>query len=222
MGGTQSRNEVNIFMNALNKVVSENIQNCGSKITSNQVIKITGDGNIISNVKLKSAIVYNVQCDQLVTNITNMQNKIVNDIAQKAESLSQQFQLSSADSINIANLDLQVRNVVSLKNIQNIMTEMNASQGIFIDGNFNILESANLDYTGTIFAKGMQNLFNKIDAVNDIKNVIDQYAKSETENMLAFLTKWLETLMPAIIIGIILIAAMMFGRKKNTAAVAAT
>lgn len=207
--GTSSFSKYSSFNQDVTNILVQNIQRCGTQVSQSQTIDVSGSYNVLSNITMKQAIQFQVNCPQIANNLADIQNQIVARIQQQADATGQIIALSSTSSSSESSLTNQVQKNINMASINEIMTTVNMQQGIDVSGSHNIIEDVTMDQTSGMIAEASQKVLSQIDAFSQLDSQGDQSSKAETKNPLSFLTDWLGSMGGVVIIG--LIVAAYFG-----------
>jgi hypothetical protein len=194
MGGGGSKQETNT--NVVSSIVSESIaktmQTCVSVSNINQGYIIIGNGNTFNNNVKKMAVTLNMKCMQDSSQITEIQNKIIDNIKQQA----QQTNTSLANALNslvgeknrqetLTQIEQTVRNRIDNSVIQEIGTYINASNTTVFKGDNNTFSNNREELTLTSVSQAIQTVLMNNGIFNELDNKLDQGSKQETKNGLA-------------------------------------
>jgi hypothetical protein len=210
-GSTTTTNSMTDLEQKCTSIMVSSMQNCGSVLKGDQTLTISGNNNILDGGKQKQYIHYQANCDQLAQNMVSIQTQIATEIEQKAIAIGQQISMTDVSSTNINNILHNVQEHVNINTMNEIMTTVNMTQGIDVSGNNNIIRNWTQDQTGDLLVSASQKVLNQIDSFTEVNNKIKQTADAKTENMLSFLTDWLQNV--PLIIGIVAVIFLyiMFG-----------
>lgn len=185
-GGSKTKNEIVSSINLSMDILTKTIQNCGTFMTSNQVLRVSGDYNRIYHTSFKDVMSLNVSCLQTAKVTNEVASQISNEMSQSAKSIIGSLNVgggtAEADNItkNFIKLGTAIQNTFNQDCIQNIQH----LQELDVSGNHN-----NLKYQSfSAMAEVVKNCVQNSDAVNKataaIENSVDQKAHAEKKGLL--------------------------------------
>ncbi len=184
MGGSHSSTKSDIFLSTVNDAFVKNVNRCTSSTTVSQQLKIDGDGNIVDGGSMVSVQKLTLSCDQNSQALVDMQNQVAQAIKQAAtaqnEALLGALQSSNSDVDSTIRNDVQ--NHLNLKNINELITNTNAAQGIDIRGNNNIVRNFTQSDVQDILSSNSQKILQQMKTVNAITQQLDQKSDSTVTN----------------------------------------
>jgi hypothetical protein len=125
-----------------------------------------------------------LSCDQTSQALVDMQNQVAQAIKQAAtaqnEALLGALQSSNSDVDSTIRNDVQ--NHLNLKNINELITNTNAAQGIDIHGNNNIVRNFTESDVQDILSSNSQKILQQMKTVNAITQQLDQKSDSTVTN----------------------------------------
>lgn len=225
MGGTTSKNEVDITNTSMINAVRSITNKCSSAINSNQVLDIVGNTGKVNtgDVNFNQAANVNFSCLQSNDTKTDLSNQIDNVVKQQSQSISQFFQLSSSKSENVTNL---VNNLgISIENAFNnqCITTQSLYQTAQIRYNTGDVTTGNLNFKQSVddVVNCVQNNKDVIDAKNALQNSLNQQSTAQTKGLFDFLFgSWGWLIIVAIVIIILIIAGVaaffIFQQRKTS------
>lgn len=217
--GTTASSKFSSFNQDVTNVLVQNIQRCGTQVSQSQTLDVSGSYNVLSNIVMKQAIQFQINCPQLANNIADIQSQIEAKITEKAQATGQMISLNSTSSSVDGNITTQVQKNINMENINEIMTTVNMQQGLDVSGNHNIIENVTMDQTSGMIAQAAQTVLNKIDSFAKLDSSGNGDSGAETKNILSFLTDWLSSATGLIVAGLVVAAYfgynMFFGSDSS-------
>jgi hypothetical protein len=133
MGGSESKNSTEIIQESVSNVLFETIQDCSVSATGNQIFEMQGCNNVhYTDVDMMQVIKFDVTCLQGSDVDVDIQNKIIADLKQKAETESVALlgALNSDGSVNEATIRSSVENNITNSVIQNCVSHIDLNQTV--------------------------------------------------------------------------------------------
>jgi hypothetical protein len=218
MGGTSSKTETQVATDIATNVIVNDVQNCASFVAQDQVLNITGSGNITQGVKFVQACTINMDCYRKARNIVDLQNMIINAIQQNAKATASGFPTLDAGtkSSDVTKITNAVRSNVTMDMIQNCVAAVNQRQALNITGNRNITMDIAFDQTASQLKSCLSDTLNQSNFANSFKADVTQEASSETKSPFSFITDIFGGMFNTVIlivgaIVLIIVASMMGG-----------
>lgn len=188
MGGTSSKNQVNVAVNESIAVINETTQDCRTFLSQDQTIDLQSCGGdiIISGVTLSQYNQLDSTCVQSAETQNDIEAEIETIMDQSAKAISSNLQLGSTEAENIGNLMEDLGVEVKNSFYQQCLTEGIQSQTLSANSCDGLNEAGgNIVVTDVEFSqvqKGISNCIQDSTAVNKIKtdifNEIDQDASA--------------------------------------------
>ncbi len=187
MGGKSSKAKTSVSTKIISDVITNNFSNNSSVVNVNQEICQTGSWNIISDVS--QIYVYTIDIESAISSdqVSNMQADIVSQIKQAANEQSQ----AVLDALNKSQVEVdaeienEIKNIVTQNNITTMATEINAKQSICQQGEHNIIKNITQSITGLMVLSDVKKLTQGSETITTIDNVLDQEATATSTNPLA-------------------------------------
>lgn len=181
MGGSSSK--------AITEIVNESITNsvftasnkCLTTMSSEQLISIVGNNNIVRNVDFSLTATLKQDCGQNIELITKIQNSIASAIVATAEASG--TGITSALGASSSEIDTRVRNVVQNNLTTEVLNEIvlntNDMQKIIIQGSNNIIDGASFKTLRDTFSSASQTVAQKI--ATELTTSTDSTSKAEAK-----------------------------------------
>ncbi len=202
MGGTSSKTTSETITDIITNVAVKDMQQCASFIAQDQIITVSGNGNIVSDVRMVQAATINMECYQKSRNIIDIQNAIVNSLNQAAASKASGFPTldSGTKSATYSKIINNIRNDITMEMIQNCVATINQKQAIYISGNRNITMNVAMEQTASQLKNCLAERIMQTSVGTEIQNLVKQEAASETKSPFSFITDIFGGMMNTIIL----------------------
>ena len=183
-GESTSSTTNQVDLSSASTIIVDNIMNCKGNSTVSQTIDLSGSYMEIDNFQQKQAYKLDTQCTQKLENNMNLIKKVANAIAASAEANAPGIvSMLTTSGSNVRNtINQQVKDYFESKAITNIVTTVNAIQGLNISGHHIILKNTTQDQAADLLQKGIQDSLNKLSVVQDINNGLKGDSKSTITN----------------------------------------
>lgn len=192
MGGSQSKTVVNSLSQNLNNVIVNTMQSCEVAADQTQSLNETNTGIwLFSSSKLTQQSDISAQCFSDSSKQTQLQNNIINTIAQSAttKGVALLDAFATPGSTAMSNLTNIVKNNVTMSNIQKNYTAIRQAQSAsFSNSGVMIYRAQDLTQGSQLFAAATLQEMSTAGIFDTISNHLDQTASTTTENPLQFLT----------------------------------
>jgi len=195
---TTSEQIYDSVINSVTKVINREIQNCSSYTQNDQIFEIGGTNvNITGGIRQTQKVQVNINCVQNININTDIINNIVNDIEQSIETKfadSAGFNFVKTDGVyqsTIANIRIQLSNVVTNETLQDCSNQINQLQIFRITPSAKDINISGeiLQYqTYTAYADCLQKKITNTTIQNDIQNLVSQISKFEQDSFITALT----------------------------------
>lgn len=218
MGANVSQ-EVSTQINSIFNVVNNTTETCVQRGTQTQNLSIQcpacpGGTNVtVSNITFNESAVYNTSCSAAVSNNTQIQQDIQNQVDQTAKAIAQQFQLSQADASQVTKILTQISNNITNATVVNCVQSVAQNQGleIFCPENPNAGNGVcNITVTGISYDERFTPInncllqqSNSTGLVQQITNIAQQSATAEVESLLGPLLAIIIVI--ALIVGVVVL-----------------
>lgn len=226
-GGSKASAKSEIINDFVSKTMAESLMNCTTQTSVDQLIEITGNYNIVKDTEMKQVFNMSSKCYQDAENMNQLVNEISNSVSQAAESqnIALLGALGSSESDVENYIYNGIKNDITASTVQNIVNKTNASQGIRIRGNHNIVDNVSMNQIVDLISDNSQSSVNSNKSVNSAKSAVSQTSVATQENPLDAITDMIGVVMDGVmspfkllvfIIGLIAIVIlyMTVGRKK--------
>lgn len=187
MGGQQSKVSYDQLMSVITNVIATDIQNCASYIKAGQEIDVVGSGNIITDITMVQGVTIRSDCVGKKVSDTSLQNKVKLALDQYAKNvglggLSALDRMSSKTGVT---LTTNIHNNITIKNVQNCVASIDASQKIKIKGGQNIVARVAMEQTLNQLKSCLSSSLNKTGLSDSLSAIAKQAAETETKNPIA-------------------------------------
>jgi hypothetical protein len=186
---TTSTSKTDILMKSVTDVVVRSIMSCSFNQVVTQELRVVGSGNIINGVRMVQATKLSTTCVQDSKTVANIQNNITSALTQAADSNSVSFLNAfggaQTKAETIANIQNIVENSVTSEALTQIVLYSNSQQGIYIDGNNNILTNISQEQTTTIVSDNAQSVLSNTELATIISTAVKQSAAATESNPLS-------------------------------------
>jgi hypothetical protein len=193
MGSTESSAVINSLSESINEVSMSTVQSCEVISDQSQNLAVRNTGfKFSSDVTLEQTTDIRMECFSDINKQTELQNKIINEIAQTstASNVALLGAFGSTQSEAIANLTNIVRNTITMSNIQRSYIMIKQQQGLTLDNEGVVVyEKVKLTQGAEVFAAATLKEIDRAGIFNRIANHVDQSAEAKTENPLDFIAK---------------------------------
>ena len=185
MGGSKATSVVKTSVAA--KTLARSILDCSNMTQVKQSVEIRGDNNVFRGVKMSQRINLSNKCD----NNNDVLNKTKTDLAsalkQSAETSSSALlgALNAQGSTLNSRIDNEVEQIISNDTITKIMSDVNLSQKLIVEGSNNLLVNIELEQVSDLVADACQKVINQSTLLSAITNQADQKAVSVQTNPIA-------------------------------------
>jgi uncharacterized membrane protein len=195
MGNTRSRTEVNRTVDALFSVVNNTAQDCSSNLTQQQVDRIVNNtGSVtITDSNYEQFAAVDVQCLLTAKTQNDIQAKLIDQVKQQSEAISQQFQLSGAEATAVTNLLTQISLEITNNFASNCPAAILQEQGVDIANNAGniVFRAIRRNQVANVLRSCSASADNVNAIKGEIQTIVDQTARAKTENFLSGLLQLL-------------------------------
>jgi hypothetical protein len=209
-GNTQSKSRASVATDIITQAVMRNVTRCVTNASQDQSINISNTvGDVtLKNVLMSQSISINSQCMQQTLMNSDVQNSIVNDVVQSADTETQaMLGLLSGDSSSSSDLAIRttIKNMFTMENINETVNNLKQNQSINISstvGNV-ILENITMEQGLHLAAQTFVDSTQISKALADVENKIDQSSSSKSVGPFDFIADMFSQF--GVIIGIVII-----------------
>jgi hypothetical protein len=186
-GGSKSITTTSIATKAAVEAMAQNIMNCRSNASVIQSFVVSGNYNVVQNVKQVQNFKLSSSCSQDTKNISELQQSVSNAIKQAAEaqSVSVLGALGSSRAEVNTYIDNEVSQKITQQTIQNIINTTNAQQEMIISGNNNIINNFEQSQTLELLYENCQNVLNELKSVQAVDNNVTGNSKATQTNFIS-------------------------------------
>lgn len=216
MGGTESKTTIDILNEVALNVVSEQTNRCVTTSTQQQINEFSNIGGdlVIDGLNQKQYSTINATC--LINNLqnTDVQQKLANELINKAETLGNILTLgkNKAEAIsNIKNkINVAVKNSITNESITSSY-QVQGQKVQNIGGNV-YFTNVSQEQSSELIAKNIIGSSQISSVINDIGNAVDQSASSKTKGLIDFsFDSLFNGISKTIIYSLIIIAIVILG-----------
>ena len=183
-GSTSSQNLNQVDLSSATSIIVDNIMNCRGNSTVTQTLNLSGSYIEITDTKQVQAYKLDTQCAQKLETSADLQKKVSEAISSSAEAKSPGIlgALNNTGSNVRSIINQQIKDYFENKNITNIVTTVNAQQGIDASGHHIIIKNFTQQQTTELLQKSIQDSLAKIQIVQDINNSLNSATSATTTN----------------------------------------
>lgn len=135
---------------------------------------------VIENVDQQKVIELKATCQATSVTKADVKNAITNSLQQAAKAAATGVTaFTKAESDNIANYTSKIVDNITTKNITDMITNVNTSQQVSVTGSGGTAKGITQKGAANIATSVLSNNQSYVSAVNDLRNYIDQIAKSK-------------------------------------------
>jgi type IV secretory pathway VirB2 component (pilin) len=163
MGGSSSRSVTEVIRESITSAAFSAQNKCVTNLTTNQLLSITGNNNIIRNVDLSQTTTFKQNCGQNTDLVRDVQSRMLAAVAASSEAKSAglNFSLGSNSSTENRIRDI-IKTNITTEVLNEIVTNSVQNQEIRIRGSNNIVEGASMKQLQDIFSDAAQKTAEKI------------------------------------------------------------
>ena len=211
MGGHQSKTTLNDTTNIITHAILKQVQNCVSQTSGKDIVRISGNNNVIKDVDQSITISVNQKCVNDETNKSNFNSKVANSVAQTLSdsdvALTQWADGSStlADAQLVTNLTTNIEDIT----VQKCISKLDGENIIDISGTSNVVEGIHQIQAADLISNCLQSSKKILETSAEVSTIANQRAKHISTNPLAFISDIIGSIGSNIIIVIILIIVMV-------------
>lgn len=190
MGGSSSKNVMDIHTDVSTNVVNENLVSCSSTNTATQSVHQGGIGNVMRDIYMNQSVDVNVNCVNNTKNNNELQQRLANSTEQTAKALGVSLlpALSTAKSKNETYISNVLSSNLTNKNIATLALNTDLSQSIVQTGKDNLMQNVNLNQSAKAAGQIAQTAINSNKGLQDVVNAASQTAEATLENPLDAIT----------------------------------
>jgi hypothetical protein len=208
MGGHQSVQSVSISTNVVGSAVQKVTQSCISYVNSDNVLAVSGDGNVLGDVTQTMSVSVNSVCSANITQNAKFQNSLANSVSEllKDQEVSMTQWLDNSQDDSNAAIQQNVTTNVTSTTVQTCLDNINSQNILNITGSGNIIKDAVQSSTVSMISHCLLSQGQTSQSVNAITNTVNQHSTYTSKNPLAFMSDAIES----VIKSVIMIAAVIF------------
>ncbi len=195
LGGSKASNRVDVLNQTMTAVLTRSIMRCTTQSVITQRINISGSGNVINGVTMRSAFKLSSSCSQDSSSIQKIRDEVETAIKQKAESESIALigALGNSKAESEANLRNLIGKNITAETINEIVQRTNTEQGLDISGSNNIVKNITQEILVDLMFQNAQDVLSSSDLSTALKNAADQDALAKQTNPLQFVADMFKT-----------------------------
>ncbi len=185
--GSVSKSTTNVATKSVVDAVTKNIMNCSVGNVVKQSFIISGNYNVLNNVKQVQYTKVNAQCYQKAENIDNLQQLVKDAIKQAsdAQNVALLGAFSSSSAINDTAVNNDVQQYITKETITNVVNKSNQQQEIIISGNNNIVNNFSQEQTFDVVYSNVQDLLNQMSTIQALETTAQNESKSTQTNSIS-------------------------------------
>jgi hypothetical protein len=190
MGGHHSKQTYANSTNALASAVQKTTMNSINYVQGNNVINLSGSGNVVSDVTQKMSISVSAPALSKIVQAADFSTTLASNVTQHISNhqlaFTQWLDNSSSDAKTEINDNVQTN--VSASTVQNCVTNLNSSNIFNVSGSQNAITDILQTSTVNMVAKCLMNQAQSAKAAVHITNCINQHSKDVGTNPFSFIT----------------------------------
>ena len=214
MGSDVSKNVVNSVSSISNSIVTNSFQDCSNTVTSIQQISLENCTDVnLEDIKMRQVVSLDGNCASSNKVDTDISNNMDAAMQQQAESVSQAFQLTSAEAENITNITQNLSTAVSTSFNQQCATVLDNTQNIACSNSSGVfIKKVDFDQNiqATVACIQANEAVTKL--TNELSTAVSQTASAKTEGLFS----WLSNLIMLIIVGCVGLVVLKFVFQKKS------
>lgn len=182
MGGSESKNKVEIINDITQKVIMETIQSCQQSVQQTQEIIVRNSSNIIiTDVTMDQYASFNTTCVSEKLSSVDFGARLQNAIEQMAQAEAPAITTSKTESENVSKTTNKVVQEVQDIVKQECYSSIIQKQSLIVENSVNaVFDKITFNQIGTIIVSCLQKNDAYVKAVNDIATTVDQHAEAKT------------------------------------------
>ena len=186
-GGSKSTSTVKSVNKTVLEAAATSIMSCKGSGVLMQSFTLSGDYNVVKNVKQVQNFKLNASCSQDDQNVQNIQNSITAAIKNEAESKSVSLlgALGSSRAEQNTFIENEVKTKITRETINEIVQNTNATQEMIISGNNNIVDTFEQSQTMEIIMENSQKALSSLKSVAAISTDVDAKSSAKQSNFIA-------------------------------------
>lgn len=183
-GGSSSMTSTNVQTKNIVDALVKSIQNCEGNTVINQRVTITGNFNVVKNVRLVQSMRLSSSCALNAKSVSDTQQAVANAIKQAADAQSDAItgQLGSSHASDSTSILNEVQTKMTSETIQNIVNNFNATQDFWLNGNSNIVSDITMDQSMQVLYEQCLTALTQLSSFQQATNTADQTAKTTQTN----------------------------------------
>jgi hypothetical protein len=184
MGGASSSTNVSVATSAAVNAMAKSIMNCQSNSVITQTFTVSGDYNVLTNIKQVQYLKLSSSCAQNAQNVSDIQQAVSAALQSAASSQSEALLgvLGSSSSDVNQNIHNDVTQNITQETVMNVINQTNAQQAVVISGNHNIIDKFEQSQTQDILFNNCQTVLNQLKSTQAIENAAAGSATAVQKN----------------------------------------
>ena len=185
-GKSKSTNTSNLTSRNIAESMSKTIQNCQGNTLVSQKVVITGNFNVVKNVRMVQGLKISASCALDDKSIAEAQQSVSSAIKQAAESSGSLLGgFGDNESNNSTTIDNEVRATITKETMQNIINNFTATQEFYLNGNSNIVEDISYEQTMEALLDNCLSALSQMSTFQAVTQQVDSEAKSVNKNFVS-------------------------------------
>lgn len=189
MGNNTAKTTITSISNQITDVAMSSVQDCQVISQQKQNLNVTNTGwRLFGNYSMKQTTDVSVQCFSNVNRQAQLQNNIVNAIAQASTSTGQAVwpAFGSTQAKAVQNIQNNITNKVTMSNIQKTYNAIRQGQSAkIVNSGVTLWEAVDMTQGAQVFAAATLQEVAKTGVFNTIENHLQQSADAKTEGPLS-------------------------------------
>lgn len=177
MGASVSKQTVDLLTEISTNITVSNVQDL--RVAASQEMTFNVTGSFVKGSQFRQQMAFDVKALQKSVNYVELQNKVMNEFAQKAKAKSAAFQAAVAN--NAGTIKNIIRTTVTYENINKCAVRANQKMTANIKNS--VVVDTTVDQSMTIFVQCFQNTINTAVKKTDLVNKVDQHAEAENKGL---------------------------------------
>lgn len=182
MGGSESKNKVEIVNDITQQVIMDTVQSCQQSVNQTQEIIVRNTENaLISDVTMDQYASFDITCLSEKLSSVDFGNRLQQAIEQMATAEAPAISTSKTDSENISKTTNKVFQEVKDVVKQECYSSIIQMQSLVVENSKNVvIDKISFNQVGQMVVSCLQQNEGYVKAVNDIATIVDQHAEAKT------------------------------------------
>lgn len=197
LDGHKSTQKISQTTEIVANAVQQTTQQSVNYVNGNNLINLSGSGNIVSDVTQTMSISVDSKTLAQVTQSATFQNTLTDTITQqiKNESIALTQWLDNSKEDNESQIYQSINTNVTSQTVQFCVNNINSQNILNVSGSGNVLAKVLQNSTVDMISQCLMGQDQSSKAINDITNTINQTSSSVSKNPFAFITDAIESVM---------------------------